>query len=147
MWLVHMTQGLGRLWSRAYGCAKSWRICDSMLCWNQGMYIKLYMYQGNLNFKWISLLFSKVSVEVQKGQEFFEREYPCLAAVNRCASTVCQQILFNFLFPLLTRQWLMKSQGAPPRRPCYMAHLQARGHRQENCVFGETTGIYVDTWK
>merc|ERR1711970_1375951 len=31
---------------------------------------------------------TKVSVEVQKGQEFFEREYPCLAAVNRCASTV-----------------------------------------------------------
>ena len=31
---------------------------------------------------------SKVSVEVQKGQEFFEREYPCLAAVNRAASTV-----------------------------------------------------------
>merc|ERR1712212_533668 len=31
---------------------------------------------------------TKVSVEVQKGQEFFERESPCLAAVNRCASTV-----------------------------------------------------------
>jgi len=31
---------------------------------------------------------TKVSVEVQKGQEFFEREYPCLAAVNRAASTV-----------------------------------------------------------
>ena len=25
---------------------------------------------------------------MQKGQEFFEREYPCLAAVNRAASTV-----------------------------------------------------------
>ena len=49
---------------------------------------------------------SKVSVEVQKGQEFFEREYPCLAAVNRCASTVWQQILFNFLFRLLTRRGL-----------------------------------------
>jgi len=31
---------------------------------------------------------TKVQVEVQKGQEYFEREYPCLAAVNRCASTV-----------------------------------------------------------
>jgi len=31
---------------------------------------------------------TKVEVEVQKGQEYFEREYPCLAAVNRCASTV-----------------------------------------------------------
>jgi leucyl aminopeptidase len=31
---------------------------------------------------------TSVTVEVQKGQEFFEREYPCLAAVNRCASTV-----------------------------------------------------------
>jgi len=31
---------------------------------------------------------TKVKVEVMKGQEFFEREYPCLAAVNRCASTV-----------------------------------------------------------
>merc|ERR1711970_1097454 len=31
---------------------------------------------------------TKVSVEVQKGQEFFEREYPCLAAVNRCANQV-----------------------------------------------------------
>merc|ERR1712200_141892 len=31
---------------------------------------------------------TKVSVEVQKGHEFFEREYPCLAAVNRAASTV-----------------------------------------------------------
>jgi len=31
---------------------------------------------------------TQVQVEVQKGQEFFEREYPCLAAVNRCASTV-----------------------------------------------------------
>ena len=37
----------------------------------------------------------------------------------------------------------MKSQGAPPRRSCHMAHLQARGHRQENCVFGETTGIQL----
>ena len=34
----------------------------------------------------------------------------------------------------------MKSQGAPPRRSCHMAHLQARGHCQENCVFGEITG-------
>jgi leucyl aminopeptidase len=33
---------------------------------------------------------TKVEVEVQKGQEFFEREYPCLAAVNRCASTVAR---------------------------------------------------------
>ena len=31
---------------------------------------------------------TNVNVEVQKGQDFFEREYPCLAAVNRCASTV-----------------------------------------------------------
>jgi len=31
---------------------------------------------------------TRVKVEVQKGQEFFEREYPCLAAVNRAASTV-----------------------------------------------------------
>jgi len=31
---------------------------------------------------------TKVQVEVMKGQEFFEREYPCLAAVNRAASTV-----------------------------------------------------------
>jgi len=31
---------------------------------------------------------TKVKVEVMKGQDFFEREYPCLAAVNRCASTV-----------------------------------------------------------
>merc|ERR1719334_1817493 len=31
---------------------------------------------------------TNVKVEVQKGQELFEREYPCLAAVNRCASTV-----------------------------------------------------------
>ena len=38
--------------------------------------------------KHVSMLSSKVSVEVQKGQEFFEREYPCLAAVNRAASTV-----------------------------------------------------------
>lgn len=30
----------------------------------------------------------KVKVEVMKGQDFFEREYPCLAAVNKCASTV-----------------------------------------------------------
>jgi len=31
---------------------------------------------------------TNVKVEVLKGQEFFEREYPCLAAVNRCASTL-----------------------------------------------------------
>merc|ERR1712142_192954 len=31
---------------------------------------------------------TKVKVEVMKGQQFFETEYPCLAAVNRCASTV-----------------------------------------------------------
>jgi len=31
---------------------------------------------------------TKVKIEVMKGQEFFESEYPCLAAVNRCASTV-----------------------------------------------------------
>jgi len=31
---------------------------------------------------------TNVKVEVMKGQEFFESEYPCLAAVNRCASTV-----------------------------------------------------------
>jgi len=31
---------------------------------------------------------TNVKVEVEKGQQFFEREYPCLAAVNRCASTV-----------------------------------------------------------
>ena len=31
---------------------------------------------------------TKVKVEVMKGQEFFEKEYPCLAAVNRCASQV-----------------------------------------------------------
>ena len=30
---------------------------------------------------------TKVTVEVLKGQDYFEREYPCLAAVNRCAST------------------------------------------------------------
>ena len=48
-------------------------------------------------FKLILLLFSKVSVEVQKGQEFFEREYPCLAAVNRAASTVRQKILKTFV--------------------------------------------------
>ena len=29
-----------------------------------------------------------VKVEVNKAQDFFRREYPCLAAVNRCASTV-----------------------------------------------------------
>jgi len=29
---------------------------------------------------------SNVKIEVMKGQEFFEKEYPCLAAVNRCAS-------------------------------------------------------------
>merc|ERR1712106_158831 len=28
---------------------------------------------------------TKVKVEVMKGQDFFEKEYPCLAAVNRCA--------------------------------------------------------------
>jgi len=31
---------------------------------------------------------TKVTVEVMKGQEFFEKEYPCLAAVNRCANQV-----------------------------------------------------------
>jgi len=31
---------------------------------------------------------TKVKVEVMKGQEFFEKEYPCLAAVNRCAEQV-----------------------------------------------------------
>jgi len=31
---------------------------------------------------------TNVQVEVMKGQNFFESEYPCLAAVNRCASTV-----------------------------------------------------------
>jgi len=31
---------------------------------------------------------TRVKVEVMKGQQFFESEYPCLAAVNRCASTV-----------------------------------------------------------
>merc|ERR1712002_1103105 len=31
---------------------------------------------------------TNAKVEVEKGQQFFEREYPCLAAVNRCASTV-----------------------------------------------------------
>merc|ERR1712179_68349 len=31
---------------------------------------------------------TKVKIEVMKGQEFFESEYPCLAAVNRCASTI-----------------------------------------------------------
>merc|ERR1712142_603775 len=31
---------------------------------------------------------TKVKVEVMKGQQFFESEYPCLAAVNRCASTI-----------------------------------------------------------
>ena len=31
---------------------------------------------------------TKVKVEVMKGQDFFEREYTCSAAVNRCASTV-----------------------------------------------------------
>jgi len=31
---------------------------------------------------------TKVKVEVMKGQDFFESEYPCMAAVNRCASTV-----------------------------------------------------------
>jgi len=31
---------------------------------------------------------TKVKVEVMKGQEFFEKEYPCIAAVNRCANQV-----------------------------------------------------------
>ena len=31
---------------------------------------------------------SDVSIEVIKGQTMFEQEYPCLAAVNRCASGV-----------------------------------------------------------
>ncbi len=31
---------------------------------------------------------TKVKVEVVQGQMTFEKEYPCLAAVNRCASTV-----------------------------------------------------------
>jgi len=31
---------------------------------------------------------TNVKVQVLQGQEFFEKEYPCLAAVNRCASTV-----------------------------------------------------------
>jgi len=31
---------------------------------------------------------TKVTVEVMKGQDFFEKEYPCLAAVNRCANQV-----------------------------------------------------------
>merc|ERR1712002_517227 len=31
---------------------------------------------------------TNAKVEVMKGQNFFESEYPCLAAVNRCASTV-----------------------------------------------------------
>ena len=30
---------------------------------------------------------SCIKVEVIQGQETFEKEYPCLAAVNRCAST------------------------------------------------------------
>ena len=30
---------------------------------------------------------TNVKIEVIKGQDNFEREYPCLAAVNRCAST------------------------------------------------------------
>merc|ERR1712179_454940 len=34
---------------------------------------------------------TKVKIEVMKGQEFFESEYPCLAAVNRCASTIPRQ--------------------------------------------------------
>jgi len=29
---------------------------------------------------------TSVKIEVIKGQENFEKEYPCLAAVNRCAS-------------------------------------------------------------
>eukprot|EP00090_Calanus_glacialis_P014754 TRINITY_DN2361_c0_g1_i1.p1 TRINITY_DN2361_c0_g1~~TRINITY_DN2361_c0_g1_i1.p1 ORF type:complete len:506 (-),score=180.53 TRINITY_DN2361_c0_g1_i1:73-1590(-) len=31
---------------------------------------------------------TNIKVEVMKGQEFFEKEYPCLAAVNRCANQV-----------------------------------------------------------
>lgn len=31
---------------------------------------------------------SKVQVSVVQGQAVFEKEYPCLAAVNRCASGV-----------------------------------------------------------
>ena len=33
---------------------------------------------------------SSVKVEVVQGQKTFESEYPCLAAVNRCASTVAR---------------------------------------------------------
>ena len=76
---VHLAQGHWWLWPRADGCPKSGRICHPMLCRNQGR---------DTSSKHISMLSSKVSVEVQKGQEFFEREYPCLAAVNRAASTV-----------------------------------------------------------
>ena len=41
----------------------------------------------------ILLLFlqgSRVKVEVVQGQETFVKEYPCLAAVNRCASHVAR---------------------------------------------------------
>jgi len=40
--------------------------------------------------EYVTALFAgtSVTVEVVRGQEVFEREYPCLAAVNRCASTV-----------------------------------------------------------
>ncbi len=31
---------------------------------------------------------TKVKVEVMKSQDFFKREYPCMAAVDRCANTV-----------------------------------------------------------
>ena len=33
---------------------------------------------------------SRVKVEVVQGQETFVKEYPCLAAVNRCASLVAR---------------------------------------------------------
>ena len=33
---------------------------------------------------------SRVKVEVVQGQETFVKEYPCLAAVNRCASHVAR---------------------------------------------------------
>ena len=31
---------------------------------------------------------TNVKIEVVKGQTIFEKEYPCLAAVNRCATSV-----------------------------------------------------------
>ena len=31
---------------------------------------------------------TNVNVEVMEGQAFFEKEYPCLAAVNRAASVI-----------------------------------------------------------